>query len=103
MLGGSEFRLRRGFACGKTLVRRKSAADQKGRWPAPPWPFRAQGGVLQVCIREWRHGKGPPDFRGALGCDVYMSSRTIYLSDQEFVRVTVTDSMSSEIVPPISN
>ena len=23
MLGGSEFRLRRGFACGKTLVRRK--------------------------------------------------------------------------------
>ena len=25
MLGGSEFRLRQGFACGKTLVRRKSA------------------------------------------------------------------------------
>ena len=31
MLGGSEFRLRQGFACGKTLVRRKSAAAQKGR------------------------------------------------------------------------
>ena len=29
MLGGSEFRLRRGFACGKTLVRRISAAGQK--------------------------------------------------------------------------
>ena len=29
MLGGNEFRLRRGFACGKTLVRRKSAAGQK--------------------------------------------------------------------------
>jgi len=29
MLGGSEFRLRRGFACGKTLARRKSAAGQK--------------------------------------------------------------------------
>ena len=28
MLGGSEFRLRRGFACGKTLVRRKSAAGR---------------------------------------------------------------------------
>ena len=28
MLGGSEFRLRRGFACGKTLVRRKSVASQ---------------------------------------------------------------------------
>ena len=29
MLAGSEFRLRRGLACGKTLVRRKSAAGQK--------------------------------------------------------------------------
>ena len=29
MLGGSEFRLRRGFACGKTLVRRKSVVGQK--------------------------------------------------------------------------
>ena len=29
MLGGSEFRLRRGFACGKTLLRRKCAASQK--------------------------------------------------------------------------
>ena len=29
MLGGSEFRLRRGFACGKTLVRRTYAAGQK--------------------------------------------------------------------------
>ena len=34
MLGGSEFRLRRGFACGKTLVRRKSAAGQKAGWVA---------------------------------------------------------------------
>ena len=32
MLGGNEFRLRRGFACGKTLVRRKSAAGQKAGW-----------------------------------------------------------------------
>jgi len=32
MLGGSEFRLRRGFAYGKTLVRRTRAAAQKGRW-----------------------------------------------------------------------
>ena len=32
MLGGSEFRLRRGFACGKTLVRRKGAAGQKAGW-----------------------------------------------------------------------
>jgi len=31
MLGGSEFRLRRGLAYGKTLVRRKSGAAQKGR------------------------------------------------------------------------
>ena len=30
MLGGREFRLRRGFACGKTLVRRKSAAPTYG-------------------------------------------------------------------------
>ena len=29
MLGGSEFRLRRGFACGKAPVRRKCAAGQK--------------------------------------------------------------------------
>ena len=28
MLGGNGFRLRRGFACGKTLVRRKSAAGR---------------------------------------------------------------------------
>ena len=34
MLGGSEFRLRRGFACGKTLARRKSAAGQKAGWVA---------------------------------------------------------------------
>ena len=32
MLGGNEFRLRRGFACGKTLVRRISAAGQKAGW-----------------------------------------------------------------------
>ena len=31
MLGGNEFHLRRGFACGKTLVRRTRAAAQKGR------------------------------------------------------------------------
>ena len=31
MLGGNEFRLRQGFAFGKTLVRRKRAAAQKGR------------------------------------------------------------------------
>ena len=30
MLGGSEFRLRQGFAWGKTLVRRKSAAPPCG-------------------------------------------------------------------------
>ena len=29
MLGGNEFRLRRGFACGKAPVRRKCAAGQK--------------------------------------------------------------------------
>ena len=29
MLGGNEFRLRQGFAFGKTLVRRKSVAGQK--------------------------------------------------------------------------
>lgn len=32
LLGRNKFALRRGFACGKTLVRRKSAAAQKGRW-----------------------------------------------------------------------
>ena len=32
MLGGSEFRLRRGFACGKTLVRRFGATGQKAGW-----------------------------------------------------------------------
>jgi len=32
MLGAAEPPLRRGFACGKTLVRRTSAAAQKGRW-----------------------------------------------------------------------
>ena len=31
-LGRSEFALRRGFAFGKTLERRKSGAAQKGRW-----------------------------------------------------------------------
>ena len=34
MLGGSEFRLRRGFACGKTLVRRRCAAGQMAGWVA---------------------------------------------------------------------
>ena len=33
MLGGSEFRLRRGFASGKTLVRRRRAAGQKAGLP----------------------------------------------------------------------
>ena len=32
MLGRSEFALRQGFACGKTLVRRKGAAGQKAGW-----------------------------------------------------------------------
>ena len=32
MLGRSEFALRQGFACGKTLVRRKGAAGQKAVW-----------------------------------------------------------------------
>ena len=32
MLGMAEPSLRRGFASGKTLVRRKSSAAQKGRW-----------------------------------------------------------------------
>ena len=32
MLGMVEPSLRRGFASGKTLVRRKSGAAQKGRW-----------------------------------------------------------------------
>ena len=32
LLGRSEFALRRGFAFGKTLERRKSGAAQKGRW-----------------------------------------------------------------------
>lgn len=31
MLGGNEFRLRRGFAYGKTLERRKGGAARKGR------------------------------------------------------------------------
>ena len=35
MLGGNEFRLRRGFACGKTLVRRTRAAGQKAGWVVP--------------------------------------------------------------------
>ncbi len=34
MLGRNEFALRRGFACGKTLVRRKRAAGQKAGWAA---------------------------------------------------------------------
>ena len=63
MLGGSEFRLRRGFVCGKTLVRRKGAAGQKAGWvvflqtrlklkisilagrPSPPLPAAVSGGV----------------------------------------------------------
>ena len=32
MLGRSEFALRQGFACGKTLVWRKGAAGQKAGW-----------------------------------------------------------------------
>ena len=32
MLGMAKPFLRRGFACGKTLERRKSGAAQKGRW-----------------------------------------------------------------------
>ena len=62
-LGGSGFRLRQGFACGKTLERRKSGAAPKGRWggflrtrlklkisilagrPSPPVPAAVSGGV----------------------------------------------------------
>ena len=32
MLSGNEFRLRRGFACGKTLVRPEGAAGQRAGW-----------------------------------------------------------------------
>ena len=39
MLGGSEFRLRRGFACGKAPVRRKCAAGQKAGRVVPPYLF----------------------------------------------------------------
>ena len=40
MLGGNEFRLRRGFACGKTPARRKGATGQKGRLGGSPIPFQ---------------------------------------------------------------
>ena len=46
MLGGSEFRLRRGFACGKTLARRKSAAGQKAGCVA----FIVTGSKLKISI-----------------------------------------------------
>ena len=49
MLGGSEFRLRRGFACGKTLARRKSAAGQKAGWVVFSDTFsRFQNSILTV-------------------------------------------------------
>ena len=48
MLGGSEFRLRRGFACGKTLVRRKSAA--------PPCGAPCSAGIYTVAMfQKERH------------------------------------------------
>ena len=73
MLGGSEFRLRRGFACGKTLVRRKGAAGQKAGWT-----IRRTFSMLQIKISistlaskpepsDSGSGLGPP-LRGGFIC-----------------------------------
>ena len=68
MLGRSEFALRQGFACGKTLVRRKGAAGQKAGWmllkknckrPERIWivtPCQKEGHDLWSCPSFW----GPP-------------------------------------------
>ena len=62
MLGGSEFRLRRGFACGKTLVRCKGAAGQKGGWTV-----RRTFSMLQIKMLSLGSGLGPP-LRGGFIC-----------------------------------
>ena len=75
MLGGSEFRLRRGFACGKTLVRRKSAAGQKAGWVA----FIVAGlkmkiSILTVPSKKERHAFSVSFFFGFAGrCPLYPS------------------------------
>ena len=53
MLGGNEFRLRRGFACGKTLVRRKSAA--------PPCGVPHSLGIYTVSMFHHGHRQDAPD------------------------------------------
>ena len=66
MLGGSEFRLRRGFACGKTLVRRKSAADQKAGWVQfrlLVWNFEISR--LYLTSKTKGHPKGCPFVLGS--------------------------------------
>ena len=60
MLGANEFRLRRGFACGKTLVRRKRAAPLCG---APVW---AGIYTLRTTQKE-RHAFGVSFFLGSGG------------------------------------
>ena len=56
MLGASELPLRRGFACGKTLVRRKGAAGQKAGFPVLPLLSQA----LKISILTALYKKGTP-------------------------------------------
>ncbi|HIT57391.1 MAG TPA: hypothetical protein IAA94_05500 [Candidatus Galloscillospira stercoripullorum] len=56
MLGASKLPLRRGFACGKTLVRRKGAAGQKAGFPVLPLLSQA----LKISILTALYKKGTP-------------------------------------------
>ena len=62
MLGGSKFRLRQGFACGKTLVRRVRAAPS-AMGPRPKLVRSHYGAWLSQPmhpVRNWREAQGPP-------------------------------------------
>ena len=61
-----EFRLRRGFACGKTLVRRIGAAGQKAGWVVLLYLFEISCGrnvrfAAHVFLYLWQKRSHPPD------------------------------------------
>ena len=59
MLGASELPLRRGFACGKTLVRRKCAAGQKAGCSGWMQSFRNfKISILTILHKTKGHPKG---------------------------------------------
>ena len=73
MLGRNEFALRRGFACGKTLVRRKSGAGLKAGGGIPLLPAGGFSFGL-ICLSFWVSRAVGPLHPSGLNCSAEVNS-----------------------------